>query len=165
MIVGVSNWFRTYGYAEVLDELVVGAYPLDEKDVAMLEWLGIERVLNLAQDSEYADSERETTRAALERAGIEEYRVGLVDHGELPAEALEDAVQRVLAWLDDGRRVYLHCRAGWQRSAAVGAGVVALRDGIDVADALDSVRARKPSADPLPHQRADLIRWWERRQR
>ena len=28
---------------------------------------------------------------------------------------------------------------------------------------LDYVRRRKPSADPLPHQRADLRRWWASR--
>src|SRR5207248_2493797 len=76
----MSNWFRTYGFADILDDLLIGTY--------------------------------------------------------------------------------LHCRAGWQRSAAVAAGVVALRDGLDIDEALDFVRRRKPSADPLPHQREDLRRWW-----
>jgi protein-tyrosine phosphatase len=163
MILRVSNWFRTYGYAGVLDDFLIGAYPLDAKDVAVLEWMGIERVLNLAQDSEYPNQEREVVQAALERAGIEEHRIGLVDHGELPAEALERAVAEVLGWLADSRRVYLHCRAGWQRSAAVAAGVVAVRDGLDITQALEFVHARKPSAEPLPHQRDDLLRWWEER--
>ncbi len=35
--------------------------------------------------------------------------------------------------------------------------------GIDIDEALDAVRLRKPSADPLPHQREDLRRWWEGR--
>jgi predicted protein tyrosine phosphatase len=69
----------------------------------------------------------------------------------------------VSEWLDHGVRTYLHCRAGWQRSAAVAAGVVALRDGIDIDEALDYVQSRKPSADPLPHQREDLKQWWNRR--
>jgi predicted protein tyrosine phosphatase len=65
--------------------------------------------------------------------------------------------------LEDGKRTYLHCRAGWQRAAAVAAGVVALREGTDVDKALAIVQERKPSADPLPHQREDLRRWWEER--
>ena len=60
-------------------------------------------------------------------------------------------------------RIYVHCRAGWQRSAAVAAGVVALRRGIDIDAAVRYVQARKPSADPLPHQRDDLHRWWKAR--
>jgi protein-tyrosine phosphatase len=161
----VSNWFRTYGFADVRDGLLIGAYPLDADDVAMLDWIGIERVLNLVEDQEYRPGQREAVEAALASTGIEEHRLNLTDYGHLPAEELEVAVQEVCAWLDHGARTYLHCRAGWQRSAAVAAGVIALRDGIDIDDALAYVQSRKPSADPLPHQRADLRRWWDARAR
>ena len=69
----------------------------------------------------------------------------------------------MLAWLEAGERVYLHCRAGWQRSAAVAAAVVARRDGIDLDEALFAIRRRKPSAEPLDHQLEDLRRWWRLR--
>jgi protein-tyrosine phosphatase len=159
----MSNWFRAYGFADVLHGFVIGAYPLDADDVAMLEWMRIERVLNLVEDSEYADGQREAVQAALAKAGIEEHRVRLVDYGGLPMEGLEQAISEVVQWLAEGRRVYAHCRAGWQRSAAVAAGVVAVRDGVSILRALDYVRARKPTADPLPHQREDLLRWWDQR--
>jgi protein-tyrosine phosphatase len=159
----VSNWFRTYGFADILDELLIGAYPLDEDDVAMLEWMGIERVLNLVEDEEYRPGERELVQSAFQAAGIDEHRLRLTDFGHLPAEELEAAVLEVSEWLDAGVRTYVHCRAGWQRSAAVAAGVVALRDGLDIDEALAYVQGRKPSADPLPHQRDDLRQWWESR--
>jgi protein-tyrosine phosphatase len=159
----MSGWFRSYGFADVLDGLVIGAYPLDRDDVAMLEWVGIERILNLTEDGEYPPGDREAVLTALGEAGIEEQRVELIDFGGLPAEALEEAVAAVVSSLEEGRRTYLHCRAGWQRAAAVAAGVVALREGIDVDEALALVRERKPSSDPLPHQREDLRRWWEER--
>ena len=66
-------------------------------------------------------------------------------------------------WLDDGEVVYLHCRAGWQRSAAVAAGAIAIRDGIELDRALLQVQQLKPTADPLPHQREDLSRWFDTR--
>lgn len=163
IIFGVSNWFRTYGFADVLDDLLIGAYPLDAEDVSMLEWMGIERILNLVADEEYEPGEHEAVEESLVRAGIQECRLTLTDYGGLPSEELEDAVQEVIDWLDDGARTYIHCRAGWQRSAAVAAGVVALREGIEIDDALAHVQARKPSADPLPHQREDLRRWWATR--
>jgi len=156
----VSRWFRSYGFADVLDDLLVGAYPLDEDDVGTLSRLGIRRVLNLTEDAEYRPGDRRTVQRALASAGIDERRLSLTDYGGLPAEMLEAAVQEVNAWLDEGERTYLHCRAGWQRSAAVAAGVIALRRGLDIDQALDHVQRRKPSADPLPHQREDLRRWW-----
>jgi protein-tyrosine phosphatase len=159
----VSTWFRTYGFADVYDGLVIGAYPLDADDVAMLEWAGIERVLNLVEDEEYREGEREAVESALASAGIEEHRLSLTDYGRLPADELETAVREVSGWLDEGAKTYLHCRAGWQRSAAVAAGVVAVRGEVDIEDALEYVQSRKPSADPLPHQRDDLRRWWNAR--
>ncbi|HWF24038.1 MAG TPA: hypothetical protein VG275_01225 [Solirubrobacteraceae bacterium] len=159
----MSTWFRVYGFADVQDRLLVGAYPLDKEDVGMLEWMKIERVLNLVEDEEYEPGEREVVESALIAAGIEEHRLSLTDYGRLPAAELEGAVADVIEWLDEGRRVYLHCRAGWQRSAAIAAGVVALRERVGIEDALERVRARKPSADPLPQQREDLLQWWGER--
>jgi protein-tyrosine phosphatase len=160
----MSRWFRAYGFADAFDNLIVGAYPLDEDDVAMLAGIGIRRVLNLTEDAEYPSGDRQTVVNALATAGIDERRLPLTDYGGLPSEAIEAAVEQVGAWLDEGARTYVHCRAGWQRSAAVAAAVVAVRAGIDIDDALDYVRRRKPSADPLPHQRADLRRWWVARE-
>ncbi len=164
VIIGlVSRWFRTYGFAAILDDLLVGAYPLDESDVRSLRAAGVRRVLNLVEDEEYDEGERESVQAALGEAGIEEHRHALVDYGGLPAEQLESAVQELRGWVDAGIRSYVHCRAGWQRSAAVAAGVIALRDGIDIDEALAFVQRRKPTADPLPHQREQLRRWWDAR--
>jgi protein-tyrosine phosphatase len=157
----MSNWFRTYGFADVVDELLVGAYPLDEDDVKMLAMMRIQRVLNLCEDSDYAPGDRERVAAALEAAEVDEHRIGFPDHGGLEPDRLDTAIRLVSGWLDEGLRVYLHCRAGWERSPTVAAGVVVLRQGVDAEQALGYVQARKPAADPLPQQREDLQRWWE----
>lgn len=160
----MSGWFCTYGFADVADGLLIGAYPVDRSDFAVLAAIGIQRVLNLVEDEEYRPGDRRAVVQALHDVEIEERRVGMTDYGRLPAEQLEAAVQQVSTWLGEGRRTYVHCRAGWQRSAAVAAGVVAVRDGVDIDEALASVQARKPTADPLPHQREDLRTWFETRQ-
>jgi protein-tyrosine phosphatase len=159
----VSGWFQSYGFADVLNDLLIGAYPLDRRDVSILAHMGVNRVLNLVEDGEYRAGERQAVQAALAESGIAEQRQRLTDYGGLPAAEIEEAVQTVTRWLDEGARVYLHCRAGWQRSAAVAAGVVALREGLDIDEALSYVQSRKPSADPLPHQREDLRAWWAAR--
>src|SRR5947209_4522179 len=81
----MSKWFRTYGFADVLDDLIVGAYPLDASDVAILSAMGVKRVLNLAEDQEYRRGERVAVAEALKTAGIEEQRVSMLDFGGLPA--------------------------------------------------------------------------------
>ncbi len=159
----MSNWFRSYGFADVHDELLIGAYPLDAQDVQMLARVGVQRVLNLVEEEEYELGQREELESAFAAEGITEVRLQLIDYGHLPAPALEAAVRQVVDWLHSDLRAYVHCRAGWQRSAAVAAGVVALRDGIDIEAALDQIRSRKPSANPLPHQREDLLTWWQER--
>ncbi len=159
----MSNWFQTYGFADVSPNLLVGAYPLDRRDVSMLAQMGVQRVLNLTEDAEYRDGERDEVMAAFADYGLEEWRMPLPDFGSLPAEALETAVETLGEWLEEGVRIYVHCRAGWQRSVAVAAAVIAVRDEVNVEDALAHIQARKPSADPLPHQREDLERWWTSR--
>jgi protein-tyrosine phosphatase len=162
-MVAMSNWFEAYGFADVHDDLIVGAYPLDTDDVRAIQGLGVRRILNLVQDREYGPGEREEVEQALAEAGIEETRLKLADYGHLPAETLETAVCEVSGWLRDGQLAYLHCRAGWQRSAAVAAGVIAVTDGIEIEEALAQVRRRKPSANPLPHQHEELLEWWRQR--
>lgn len=159
----MSSWFQHYGFADVYDGLVLGAIPLDADDVRTLHWIGVGRIVNLVGDSEYADGARQAVTTALDEAGIREHRVPIVDYGSLSDEALEEATAVTNRWLDDGNIVYLHCRAGWQRSATVAAGVVAIRERVDVDDALRMVQRGRPVANPLPHQRDDLRRWWDGR--
>lgn len=159
----MSDWFERYGYAEVADGLLIGAYPTDAADVTTLRNAGVECLFNLCEDREYSTGERFAVELALAVAGLEERRLATEDYGGLKPRMLDDSVGAVLAWLTTGRRVYLHCRAGWQRSATVAAGVVALRDGVELDEALRRIRRRKPSAQPLHHQLEDLHRWWRDR--
>jgi len=161
----MSDWFGRFGFAEVGDGLLVGAYPLDAEDVTEIAGAGVDVVYNLVEDEEYEAGERDAATAALAAAGVSERRLPLVDYGNVPEAALDRAVDEVLGDLEAGRRVYVHCRAGWQRSATVAAGVLALREGLPIEDALAVLRERKPTAEPLGHQRADLLAWWRARAR
>jgi protein-tyrosine phosphatase len=160
----MSRWFRSYGFAEVADRLLIGAYPLDDEDVSLLARMHVDRVLNLVEDEEYPEGAREAVSQALASAGIPEERVPMPDFGGLPAPQIGSVVATVSDWLDHDQTVYLHCRAGWQRSAALAAAIVTARDGVEPGQAMAQIQIRKPSADPLPHQREDLERWWARRE-
>lgn len=159
----MSAWFDEYGCDVVTEGLVVGAVPRDADDVAVLHRLGVSRVVSLVASSEYDDGELETVGAAYEGAGISVVRVPSADFGGLSAETLETASGRVLADLGDGATVYLHCRAGWQRSVVAAAATLCRRTGASPERALELVQARRPRACPLPHQVEDLERWWTAR--
>jgi hypothetical protein len=153
----MSEWFTTYGFAEVDPALIVGAYPLDADDVRTLAAVGVDRVLNLVQDDEYAGGPegRATVERALHAHGIEEARLELVDFGHLPADQLELAVTTLVSWM------------AARDAAATGsdpvAGAIAIYRGTGIQEALRDVQLRKPTADPLPHQRRDLADWFARR--
>ena len=160
----MSDWFEHFGFAEVGDDLLMGAYPQDADDVAALSGAGVTAIFNLVQDVEYElEGGRDACATALAQAGISEERVEVVDYGNLLPDHIELAVRTVSAWLEEGERVYVHCRAGMQRSATVAAAIVAVHEGVEPLDALDRVRERNPRANPLAHQRKDLLRWWEKR--
>jgi protein-tyrosine phosphatase len=161
----MSEWFEHFGFAEVGANLLMGAYPQDAQDVGALADAGVTRIFNLVQDVEYDAGARDACVAALAAVGIDERRVELVDFGRVPPEQIEAAAQAVLGWLDEGERVYVHCRAGWQRSATVVTAIVALREGVLPNRALELLRERKPTASPLSHQLADLLDWWRLRER
>jgi protein tyrosine phosphatase (PTP) superfamily phosphohydrolase (DUF442 family) len=159
----MSDWFERFGFGEVADGLMTGAYPVDSADVEALAAQGITCVLNLCSDVEYGPAGREQVNQALQAAGIEERRLETVDYADILPGHFESATDAVLGWLEAGERVYLHCRAGWQRSAAVAAAVIARREGTDIDEALRRIRERRPDAEPLPHQADGLRRWWRLR--
>src|SRR5947209_5936535 len=74
---GMSRWFQTYGFADVFPNLLIGAYPLDRRDVGMLANMGVQRVLNLVEDQEYRPEERAEVVEAMSSAGIDEQRLSL----------------------------------------------------------------------------------------
>ncbi len=159
----MSGWFEHFGFGWVGDALLIGAYPQDADDVAALVEAGVTRVFNLVQDSEYEGDGRADCTTALAAAGILEERVEVIDYGNLLPGHIERAVRIVRPWLADGECVYVHCRAGMQRSATVAAAIVALDEGVEPAEALRRVSERNPRANPLEHQRQDLVRWWKAR--
>ena len=72
----VSRWFRSYGYAEVLDDLVIGAYPVDQTDVSGRYEIRIGPPL--ARESSFAANTdpAESDLAKLDRAALAELLPG-----------------------------------------------------------------------------------------
>jgi atypical dual specificity phosphatase len=159
----VSDWFERYGFGAIDGQLLTGALPSDARDVAALRAAGVTAVLNLCQEAEYEDGERAGVEAAYAEAGISEQRFESIDFGHLLPGLLEQVSDAALALMGEGEVVYLHCRAGWQRSATVAAATIARRDDLLPDAALGVVKRARPASEPLGHQLEDLWRWWRAR--
>ena len=82
-----------------------------------------------------------------------------------PAGGLKDGVltglaDAIVAWLNDGGNVYLHCHQGVSRASYIDIAVHCRALGISADDALARIRAKRPIADPNPGFMAQLQRLW-----
>jgi|CXWL01.1.fsa_nt_gi ADP-ribosyl-[dinitrogen reductase] hydrolase len=153
----------------VTDRLLAGRNPLTELDARELAAAGVTHVLDLREDSEWAPDARHGAEAvdALARLGIERRSVPIRDTDSSSHAALDEAVGFLRTALEpsartaDGRptRVYVHCRAGVERTGSILAAYVARAEHLSVDDAVAQLRAAAPQIQPLPWQ-LDAVRAW-----
>jgi len=133
------------------DRLIVGS-AFEAADVPMLVDLGVGAVVSL--QAEMHDPVEE-----LERAGIKCVRVECEDFRAPSPAQLRAAVEAVAGFVEEGRRVYLHCFAGLQRSVTVAACyyIRAEPDKYNARTAIEFVCARRRGACPLREQKDAII--------
>jgi len=142
--------------------LYAGRNPLSELDAVELRALGMTHLLDLREEVEWSGPGsfgREAVEA-LARHGIERRHVPVLDLGAPSPEALREAVD----WIDDvlsrfRPRLYVHCRAGVERTATVLVAWRARDQGLSLVAALDSLRRSGYPGRPLPSQLAAAERW------
>ena len=105
-LLGIRRWWD-----EVDEHVVIGALPF-ESDVPKLSELGIGAVVNTCY-------EYDGPIAAYNRNGIEQLHVPTVDFSHPSLETIEMAVDFMEQQIADGKRIYVHCKAGRARSATV----------------------------------------------
>ncbi len=133
-------------FDHVLPELLVGEYPRVED----LDWLrdahGVGAVLSLQDDADLAS--KRLCAADLERAcaalGLVFARVPVADGDtEALAARLPLAVARLHALLGAGRRVYLHCNAGYNRAPTTAIAYLHVHHGMSLEHATALVKQRR----------------------
>jgi atypical dual specificity phosphatase len=145
-------------YTRLHDSLLAGRMPVSARDIETLRDEGVTVVVNLCEDQEYWDGERDAVAAACAQAGIAELRIPVIDGGTVPGDVLDEAV----AAASDGV-VYVHCRGGRERSAAVTIAVLAAASGSSVDEALELAVSRRPGFRPLPWQVEGVRSWLHER--
>jgi ADP-ribosyl-[dinitrogen reductase] hydrolase len=140
--------------------VLYGRNPLTAGDVGDLQRAGVRKVLDLRENKEW-DSDylfgREAV-AALSWSGIERVAVAIVD-GEAPSAEDLDFTWKLLSAADPGLPLYVHCRAGIERTGSVIGAFVARQRGISLHQALDRLAAEGCRLSPLPHQIAAARQW------
>lgn len=71
-------------------------------------------------------------------------------------DSFEAAVEYVLASLDNGECVLVHCQAGVSRSGGVCSVVLAEREDLDLSEALDRVKNARPIVNPAREIRESM---------
>jgi protein-tyrosine phosphatase len=143
-------------YTRLHDSLLAGRMPVSARHIDELRAEGVTTVINLCEDREYWDGERDAVAGACARAGIAEHRLPVIDGATVPPGVLEQAVAAAT-----GRVAYVHCRGGRERSAAVTAALMAASAGSSADEALDLAVSIRPTFKPLAWQ-VEGVRLWLR---
>jgi predicted protein tyrosine phosphatase len=85
-----------------------------------------------------------------------------VPAGGLKDDVLSGLADAMVAWLNNGGNLYLHCRQGVSRASYIDIAIHCRALGISAADALARIKARRPIADPNPGFMGQLQRLWPR---
>lgn len=141
-------------YSRLNDRLLAGAMPHAAEHVDSLQNEGVVVVINLCEEREYWDGERETVLAAYRASGIAELHLPVKDGATVSHEVIDAAVEGMAAGV-----TYVHCRGGRERSATVATALLAASEQMPIDRALELARAGRPVFEPLPWQLAALRAW------
>ena len=143
-IICVRNWWD-----DVNEHVVLGALPF-ESDVENLADVGIGAVVNTCV--EYGGPVN-----AYKEFGIEQLRVPTTDFTHPSLQSVEKAVDFMEQQIENGKRVYVHCKAGRARSATVVACWLIKRFQMTANDAQQLMLKVRPHVNPKIELRPVVI--------
>ena len=140
--------------------ILCGRNPLTAGDVRRLEEAGVQHVLDLRKEEEWDTPTRfgREAIAAMQWCGIERAAVPVIDLEALSAQEL-DRTWDLLSAAGENQTLYVHCRAGIERTGTALGAFVARQNSIPFDDALQKLRDAGCPLHPLPNQIAAARRW------
>ena len=140
----------TIEYDEITPEIILGSYPQDETTFSYIaETLKADAVLCLQHEDDfrYLGLPRSTVHRMAIMAGLTWRHYPITDFNERDLlKRLPEAVSELRELIEEGKRVYVHCTMGINRSATtVTAYLMAYQD-MDFKQAIEHVRARRKGA-------------------
>lgn len=175
-LAALRRHFEVYGaeglpafeYCPVEERVFAGRNPLTARDVETLAAAGVTHLLDLRQPWEWEQAGRfgRDAVAAMERAGMRRLHLPVRDGSAPSASELEAArafIDEALA--DPTARVFAHCRAGRERTAAVLVASYACRYNVTYEEALAALRQNRPLLSPLAGQEQAVRAWLQDREK
>lgn len=147
-----SEWRWSLNWNEIRSDLIIGSCPMTSADIErIIAGTGASAILSLQSDACRAAFaiDYESHRAFADEAGIDIVNAPMLDFDppdqrrNLPA-----AVRALTALLATGRRVYVHCTAGFNRSPLVVLGYLSFVETLPPPDAIAFIRDARPEAEP-----------------
>ena len=127
--------------------LWVGQYPTPDDVVWLRDAHGIEAVLSLQEEFDLADKSLEISalEKAYEEAGVLFDRYGIADGDDRDLIAQLPAVlEKLESLLGRGKKVYLHCNAGFNRAPSVAIAYLHAYRSLPLEEAYSFVKERRP---------------------
>jgi ADP-ribosyl-[dinitrogen reductase] hydrolase len=145
----------------VTERILAGRQLLTARDIEKLAKRGITHILDLREPLEWAPPYYGIEALEeIDRLGLHRLHLPIRDQSAPTIEDLTLADQFLEAALADANnRVYVHCRAGMERTAAILIAYHARQNSISYETALDQLREGRPSLEPLPDQER-IVRAW-----
>lgn len=149
----------------VMPRLMAGRNPLSARDVAWLIEQGITHILDLREAREWkAPKFGHLALKAIEEWGLTRLHLEVLDMNAPEAETFDAACQFIEDALTQAdAKVYVHCRAGMERTAAILLAYYVKTQGVSYDEALRELQKGRPVLAPLPAQEKATRRWIETR--
>ena len=145
--------------------IAAGRNPLSVRDVSVLRAAGITHILDLREEAEWTLPRfGGAAIEAMAKMGIARMHLPIQDLGA--PDALD--FDRANVWLEkalaqSNAKVYLHCRAGMERTAAIALAFWIAREGISYDAAFRNLKGKRPIFKPLPAQELAVKEWMANR--
>lgn len=136
----------SYWYTKLTDHIYLGALPL-EKHLGVLKKEKIQRVLSMVESFERLPSlvARPLSRESLRDHQIKNDIVPASDFFSISLADLHQGVSYISEAVDNKERLYVHCKAGRGRSAAVVIAYLSTYAGMSFHDAFALVKSKRPT--------------------
>lgn len=142
-------------------QMAAGRNPLTARDIQILQEADITHILDLRESHEWNPPHLGIEAMnALQEAEITRLHLPIIDT-QPPHNTDFDAAAR---WLETvlsapGNKVYIHCRAGMERTAAILCAVFARRHHVSFEESLETLKQKRPIFAPLPGQVRAAKEW------
>lgn len=155
------TFIKPFEYSRIAPDLLAGRNPLTAADVTQLAAEGVTHILDLREPFEWLPPRLGLEALTeIERRGLTRCSIPITDGGAPGGEDFDRCVAFLTATFSNTQaQVYVHCRAGMERTAAILIAWYARQECVSYEMALQKLQMQRPILAPLPEQEQATRRW------